>query len=763
MSARHIRGCLMLLLAAGTTMEGTPTLEDTPQPAPRVYQPTLPRTAFQVPRLARNPAITANADFSDWAEALHLPHAYGPSRPDDQGQPAVRTDLRLGWGSDGLYLLVEALDPEPSRIHRARSPRDNIANQDRLRFWIDPAGSGRTALEFEVNALGVQGDGRFTEGSGTDDAFDLIWQSACTVTARGWVAKIRIPFASVQRRPGPWGFKASRIWPRERAYVLTFPQQSLANPCNLCQSVQLLGAPISSQGSPFLIIPRIYADRAENVTEGTLGAPRHERIFGVDLRYTGASRSLEGTLHPDFATIEADVDPVRINDRWRYIYDEKRPFFLEGMDLFSEASIRQLHTRTILKPDYGLKAGGQEGWGAWSLLQARDSHGGDSLAWDGRVSTGGRPTSDLAFGTRVHVGPEDRAGKLTFVGTDRTLLGGDVTGAAGSTPGPYSRTWSLSGFQQVLPGINARATLAGSSYRLPVEGGAPESATGAYHSLQVSGTGRNLDWEVRQSSMSPDFRMDLGFQDLAGWRQREAGLVLHTQANDRWWSRFRVEVGYESKDLWDGTPLYRVPHLYGMLTTLGRTNFLVDVFSGGREWYGGQPFHVQGFGLMAVARPFAGQSFQVYVNRVQNILYSLSVPALDRMGMLNWSGQVGSWTWQYSLSARSVSERATGRTAAASRSFSFRQEQALPADLFWRVQGQWIRIDRPWDLNPGTATDRQVSFNVRVLTGWRPNPFTSVYLGYSQVRGTIPLDLDPHHEQVTDKGLFAKAAYAIRF
>src|SRR5207249_10842279 len=96
---------------------------------------------------------------------------------------------------------------------------------------------------------------------------------------------------------------------------------------------------------------------------------------GADVKWTpGAGTALDATRRPDFSQLEADVPQLSVNSQFALFYPEKRPFFLEGSDLF-QTPLQVVYTRSIAAPAWGARATGEVGRTAYTLLVARDQAG----------------------------------------------------------------------------------------------------------------------------------------------------------------------------------------------------------------------------------------------------------------------------------------------------------------------------------------------------------------------------------------------------
>src|SRR5262249_34011917 len=131
-----------------------------------------------------------------------------------------------------------------------------------------------------------------------------------------------------------------------------------------------------------------------------------------------ADNTLDGTLRPDFSQIESDTAQISANQRFALFFPEKRPFFLEGVELLS-TPIQAVYTRTITAPDWGGRATGKLGGVNYTALLANDAGGGS-------IVIPGANSSSLAaqdFRSTVFIGRARKdLGALSFVSvltTDR--------------------------------------------------------------------------------------------------------------------------------------------------------------------------------------------------------------------------------------------------------------------------------------------------------------------------------------------------------
>src|SRR5262249_58846739 len=100
---------------------------------------------------------------------------------------------------------------------------------------------------------------------------------------------------------------------------------------------------------------------------------------GFDVKYTPtADNAIDATVKPDFSQVESDVAQISANERFALLYPEKRPFFLEGVDLF-QTPIQAVYTRTMTAPQWGGRLTGKSGGVRYTALVTADAGGGGGI------------------------------------------------------------------------------------------------------------------------------------------------------------------------------------------------------------------------------------------------------------------------------------------------------------------------------------------------------------------------------------------------
>ncbi len=200
-----------------------------------------------------------------------------------------------------------------------------------------------------------------------DPTWDAIWTSAGELTDDGYVVEMAIPFTSLrfQHRPGEqtWGFSLFRAYPRSTRHEIYNNPYDRNLSCSLCQTEKLVGFSGVKPGRDLELTPTLTGlrvDEREEFDDPELVEGDAEAQVGITARWgITPNMSLLGTLNPDFSQVESDAARLQVNNQFALFFSEKRPFFLEGADLF-QTFFRTVHTRVVADPSWGLKVTGKE-------------------------------------------------------------------------------------------------------------------------------------------------------------------------------------------------------------------------------------------------------------------------------------------------------------------------------------------------------------------------------------------------------------------
>jgi hypothetical protein len=357
---------------------------------PRVTVPPEKSKPVVIPRFDKPPAIDGKLDADEWKQAVVLKDFYQIS-PGDNIAPSKPTEAFLAYDSKFLYLAVHAFD-EPDKVRASIARRDGVFGEDNVRVLLDTFNDQRKAYILGWNPLGVQQDGIQTEGEGTDFSVDIVMESKGMLTADGWTLEVAIPFKSLRYVAGKdkvWGFQLWRNIDRFNDELDSWVPISRDISSNLAQAAHLTGLEGISTERTLEVIPSVtFSETGKRVnallpafldanpTAVDPGRMLNQPVkadAGVTIKYgLTPTITLDAAINPDFAQVEADQTVVTANQRFPIFFEEKRPFFLEGIDIF-KSSLQPVHTRAIVDPDFAAKLTGKSGRTTFGLILASDN------------------------------------------------------------------------------------------------------------------------------------------------------------------------------------------------------------------------------------------------------------------------------------------------------------------------------------------------------------------------------------------------------
>jgi len=486
-----------------------------------------------LPKFEKPPVIDGKLTDDVWQKAVVLKDFY-QIQPGDNTPPSRATEVLLGFDPKFLYIAFKASD-EPDKVRATVAKRDNIFQDDYVGFFLDTFNDKRKAFEAFFNPLGIQADGILTEGRGEDFSVDLLMESKGLVHENGFTVEIAIPFKSLRFEAGKgklWGAHFFRRIKRFENELDSWMPFSRSIDSNLSQAGHLTGLEGISVERTIELIPsatvsqntRFVGSFPPIPAGGDPGRLVNEPVgfdVGLTAKFIPSSAvTVDLAINPDFAQVEADQLVVTANQRFPIFFPEKRPFFLEGIDIF-QSPITVVHTRSIVDPDIAVKTTGKVGRNTFGIMAASDN-GPGNLSADERGSLGAclerrallRP-SEVCNAERFidknayigvlrlkrDVGKENSLGMLAtsynFIEKHNQVLAFDgrfrlnkQTTTSFQVIGTTSRNF----FFDADDGINRYRTGNGFAY-----------------SADYNVSGRNWGWELYGEGFTQDYRADVGF------------------------------------------------------------------------------------------------------------------------------------------------------------------------------------------------------------------------------------------------------------
>nr|WKN39683.1 DUF5916 domain-containing protein [Tunicatimonas sp. TK19036] len=308
---------------------------------------------YRLPLRKTSTAVVIDGGTNDpaWQEAEIATDFY-MVLPMDTSKANVRTDVRMAYDDNFLYLLAECYRAKPGPYIVESLRRDfSFGKNDNFLLFMDPFDDQTNGFSFGANAAGAQWDGLMYDGGSVDLSWDNKWVSEVKNYEDKWVFEAAIPFKTIRYKKGitEWGINFSRLdlkaaekssWtpvPRQ------FPTASLAYTGTL-----VWDQPPPAAGNNVSIIPYALGGVTRNFDEGASNDYRGD--VGVDAKVAiTSSLNLDLTVNPDFSQVEVDQQVTNL-DRFELFFPERRQFFIENADLFANfgySTIRPFFSRRI--------------------------------------------------------------------------------------------------------------------------------------------------------------------------------------------------------------------------------------------------------------------------------------------------------------------------------------------------------------------------------------------------------------------------------
>ena len=286
------------------------------------------------------PKIDGQLDDPVW-QLIPAENDFTQYNPVEGTQPSEQTRFKILYDEDNLYIAVMAYDSSPDSIMARLARRDDIDQSDFVGIGLDSYYDRRTSFIFAVNAAGVRFDAVFSnDGQNQDDSWNPVWQASAAINDSGWSAEMRIPFSQLRyadKKEQIWGIQVLRNIYRkqEEDFWQYIPKDAagLVSYFGDLYGIKNISAPKRLELLPYGVtsLDKYPAESGNPFATGT----DTKFNLGLDGKYGLTSdMTVDFTINPDFGQVEADPSVINLSAFETY-YQEKRPFFIEGKNIFS--------------------------------------------------------------------------------------------------------------------------------------------------------------------------------------------------------------------------------------------------------------------------------------------------------------------------------------------------------------------------------------------------------------------------------------------
>ena len=256
------------------------------------------------------------------------------------------TKVWIFYDNSGIYIGAELTD-KTRRIKREFTKRDDTGNADWFSVYFDTYKDGLNGYEFGVTSAGVQFDRRYSPisgssgrgggwGSGGDASWDAVWSSAVHIEDERWTVEMKIPYSAIRFSDLPeqkWGFNVQRYRRETRQELFWSPRrpdiENFISQWGTLEGIAGVTAPLLLSLSPYVAVAADHHTEAGWQSGFNVGA---DIKWGINQAFT-----LDAALIPDFGQVQSDPRVHNLTP-FEVQYNEKRPFFMEGTELFSKGN-----------------------------------------------------------------------------------------------------------------------------------------------------------------------------------------------------------------------------------------------------------------------------------------------------------------------------------------------------------------------------------------------------------------------------------------
>ncbi len=536
-----------------------------------------------IPRTEYPPVIDGKIDEATWTEALKFDN-FKTLNPDYGKEPSQKTVAYMIYDSENIYFAFRSFDTEPDKIKSSVSSRDGMFQDDYVAIMLDTFGTMQEAYGFFLNPLGIQGDGMVNADGNAEATFDMIWYSKGQIDEEGFTVECKVPLQSIR-------FPGKDVIPMRVAFFrqITRSSELIGSPpmfadegSLLKQSQEILVSNLKYK-RVYEFIPALTHSKRQSHDAGEMKTDEKQTDFSLTGKIGITSDlTLDAAYNPDFSQIESDAGQVDVNLRYSLFFPEKRPFFLEGNELFQFAGNVEdgplamiVHTRRIVDPRFGFKLSGKLGRkNTLAAIYANDDLPGDP----------------------IDEHPDFMIVRYKYSLKEDSYIGGFYTGKE------YGEDSNR------VVGSDGRFRLSGTSMASYHIFGSFTQRDGSEGSDNGHALGLNYQFGNRK------FALDLGYQDISENFQVDTGFMTRTGL--RRLSAFAMYRFYPKSEFFQRIePFYWSYHLYDTIDNMFETVNLLTLRFGlprntmvrfdallANEVFAGQRFGRSGFGFQGTSQ-----------------------------------------------------------------------------------------------------------------------------------------------------------------
>jgi len=258
------------------------------------------------------------------------------------GKPATKqTQVWFLYDDDAVYIASKIFD-DPKEIRKQLTARDNEQRQDVDFFSVllDTYNDNQNAFQFVVTSRNVQSDARISLASQRDYSWDAVWESRVAFVEDGWQVEMKIPYISLRFSKADiqhWGVNFNRFTRKNNENTYWNPIDpnvaGLVNQFGDLEGISQIKPPLRLSFLPYI------STGFRSTPSGNARQNDWLRSGGMDVKWgINESFTMDATLVPDFGQVVSDNTVLNLSP-YEVRFQENRPFFTEGTELFNKAGL----------------------------------------------------------------------------------------------------------------------------------------------------------------------------------------------------------------------------------------------------------------------------------------------------------------------------------------------------------------------------------------------------------------------------------------
>ena len=287
-----------------------------------------------------NLTIDGCDDEAEWDAVGEWSKAFVQSEPVERAVSKYETRMKIFYDDKNIYVGVRCYDDEPEKIHRQVGNRDDWTG-DYVRLSFDSYHDFRSASQFMLNAGGTRTDMNVTDQGEENYSWNAVWAGHSYInTQEGyWFAEFAIPFTQLRYRTvgtdGVWGLYLQRVVSRHDEVlewsIVPRNNNGVVHSYGELRGMQDVPRTRNIEFTPYVSGQHVSEPRIEGSPYQT-GSDWRANV-GMDAKMRVGDFTLNMTFNPDFGQVELDPSVMNLTTDETF-YEEKRPFFLEGSEVF---------------------------------------------------------------------------------------------------------------------------------------------------------------------------------------------------------------------------------------------------------------------------------------------------------------------------------------------------------------------------------------------------------------------------------------------